>query len=172
MCYTCVVVIVNAKLMFIQNRWHWFSFFLMFGSMFSWLLTSLLYSSWPTMSIIYTYTGIVQTLLNDSAYWCGWIIICTLILGKDIYFCALERTFNYRNYHIIQEYEKNHDFASQEIVEALQRKVANAKQDSDVLDGEEDAVSPTGLDLEDASHSPLKSSNSRSPRHVGAVEMK
>eukprot|EP00606_Chrysophyceae_sp_TOSAG23-5_P000379 GSChrysophyteH2.ASY1.ANO1.183.1 assembled CDS len=172
MCYTCVVVIVNAKLMFIQNRWHWFSFFLMFGSMFSWLLTSLLYSSWPTMSIIYTYTGIVQTLLNDSAYWCGWIIICTLILGKDIYFCALERTFNYRNYHIIQEYEKNHDFASQEIVEALQRKVANAKQDSDTLDGEEGAVSPTGLDLEDASHSPLKSSNSRSPRQVGAVEMR
>eukprot|EP00605_Chrysophyceae_sp_TOSAG23-4_P001025 GSChrysophyteH1.ASY1.ANO1.1126.1 assembled CDS len=149
MCYTCVVVVCNIKLLFVQN------------------LTSIAYSSLPKLgSILYTYTGVATQLLGNGAYWGGWILICTLIIGKDIYFCALERTFNYNNYHIIQEYEKEHDYAGREILEAQQRKDMNKEKDSG-KDGGSSGISVKSVAPSVAPSSP-GNDNLRSPRAVGS----
>merc|ERR1712072_1533653 len=154
---------MGIKLLFVQNRWRYFNFFLIFGSMLLWLVTSIAYSSLPKLgSILYTYTGVATQLLGNGAYWSGWILICTLIIGKDIYFCALERTFNYNNYHIIQEYEKEHDYAGREILEAQQRKDIKLELDKD--------AEVSGIGASSVAPSVAKSGSEavRSPRTVGA----
>jgi len=161
MTYTCVVVVVNVKLLFIQNRWHWFNFFLIIGSMMLWLLTSILYSS-LTISLFYTVYGTMQELLATPSYWCGWILICTIIVGKDIYFCALDRMFNYHNYHIIQEFEVEKNFANKEIAAADARKHASAE----AVTGNPQALASVANDP-----STSGSVSSRSPRAVGSIDM-
>jgi magnesium-transporting ATPase (P-type) len=158
MTYTAVVIICNMKLLFIQTRWHWGNLVLIIGSMLLWLATSLLYSG-LLIPLFYQVYGAMQELLSNPSYWGGWIIICTIILGKDVYFCALDRMFNYHNYHIIQEFEMEKDFANKEIAEANLRRAAATE-----------AVSgnPHAAEL---SADPGNSISSRSPRAVGALDM-
>jgi len=161
--YTCVVVICNVKLLFLQNRWHWFNFMLIIGSMLMWLVTSLLYSG-ILISLFYQVYGTMQELLGTVNYWCGWIVICTIILGKDIYFCALDRMFNYRNYHIIQEFEKEKDFSFKELQAADLRKAVASEA---VLTGNPQAsASATAITPE----SFTSSASCRSPRAVGSID--
>ena len=122
-CYTAVVIICSLKLMFMQVRWHWVHFFLIFVSIVLWFLTSLVYSSLLDQNF-YDYYETMPELLQNSSFWASVILICTIVLGKDMYFCALERTFNFQNYHIIQEYEIEHDLADREIKDSRARQVA------------------------------------------------
>ena len=70
--------------------------------------------------------------------------------------------FEYK-YHIIQEYEKEHDFGGREIVEALQRKLQTEKETS-VGGIAKPAPTEDIEDIEDGAAS-------RSPRVVGAMVM-
>ena len=58
----------------------------------------------------------------NLAFWCILVLICTIIIGKDIYFCALNRLYNFSNREIIQEYEKMHEISTTEIEESELRK--------------------------------------------------
>ncbi len=127
MCYTCIVVVSNMKLFFIQTRFHWGHVALIFASMLFWLITSVIFSS-TTFSLLYQVYGDMQQLLATGSYWAGWVVICVIIIGKDMYFSLLERTFNYHNYHIIQEFDIEKDFATKEIEEAEARKEAVPKE--------------------------------------------
>jgi hypothetical protein len=42
-------------------------------------------------------------LMSDGSFWLTLLLIVTTISGKDVYMCGLERNFNYKAHHIIQE---------------------------------------------------------------------
>ena len=42
-------------------------------------------------------------LVRNPSYWLTTILLSTAIIGKDLYLCSLERNFNYKPYHVLQE---------------------------------------------------------------------
>ncbi len=42
-------------------------------------------------------------LMNNASFWLTLILLVTIVMAKDIYICGLERNFNFKPQHIIQE---------------------------------------------------------------------
>jgi hypothetical protein len=69
-----------------------------------WFITMFIVDSNVGFSFFDFYAVFAMITANGS-FWLTTILLCTLIIGKDAYLCALERGFNYKNYQIIQEIE-------------------------------------------------------------------
>ena len=72
-----------------------------------WFITMFIVDSNVGFSFFDFYAVFTMITANGS-FWLTTILLCTLIIGKDAYLCALERGFNYKNYQIIQEIEAIH----------------------------------------------------------------
>lgn len=42
-------------------------------------------------------------LLSSGTFWMGLLLLIVVINGKDVYMCALGRSFDPKPYHVIQE---------------------------------------------------------------------
>lgn len=41
--------------------------------------------------------------MNNASFWLTLIMLVAVIMAKDVYVCGLERNFNFKPQHIIQE---------------------------------------------------------------------
>merc|ERR1711988_475003 len=126
LCFTCTIIICNMKLFFIQVRWHWIHAMILSSSILLWWLTAFFFNAVPdsllSLDAFWPYYWTFFRLNANLAFWCILVLICTIIIGKDIYFCALNRLYNFSNREIIQEYEKMHELSTTEIEESELRK--------------------------------------------------
>lgn len=102
-CYTVIIIIVNFKLFFMQTRWYWGNFVIMAASIGLWfasayLINYIIFFDWAWYYIFIRLT-------STTYFWLTVILLVTVVVGKDIYICALERSFNYKPYQILQEME-------------------------------------------------------------------
>lgn len=89
------------KVLVLLNRWHFFHILVVLVSIGLWYLSAYFINELTFLD--YTWHGLFNHLLTNGAYWLTVLLLCFAVLLKDIYFCHVERTFNYKPYHIIQE---------------------------------------------------------------------
>jgi phospholipid-translocating P-type ATPase (flippase) len=106
-----VAMICNGKVVVNTFCWHYFKglpweFFFIFISLCGFLVFNLIISATPFSSFVAndtTYDGVYVNLLLLSRYWLAIIIVCPLILGKDVvskYFTRIDKP---ELFHIVQE---------------------------------------------------------------------
>jgi len=103
---SAIVICVNTKMLFIQNKFHWTHFALLFGGILSWFISIFIISD--TISIDFNMYKIFMSLILAPYFWFGLILLLTLTVGRDIYSCAVERHFNFEAFHIVQEADAKH----------------------------------------------------------------
>ena len=86
-----------------QSRIYWFTVVAIVFSIL--MLYASLFTVDGSVTLDYGFFFVFRTLTGTSSYWLSVLLLCTLILGKDIYLNALDRSFNYKDYQIIQELE-------------------------------------------------------------------
>ena len=99
--FTCIIVIVNMKMCFIQYRWKSLHFFALILSIMSWVVIAYLVTNWIWLD--YDWYQIWPQLLNYKNFWIGLLLICTVVVGKDVYLCGLRRSFDPSPAIIVQE---------------------------------------------------------------------
>ena len=103
MSFTSVVIIANVKLLFVQSRWTWHMLLLMAMGPVAWLLCIL------TVNMVLSFNYDMYYTFNESvgqpAFWPVLFVILTVCIGKDIYSVAIDRHFNYKSHHIIEEHD-------------------------------------------------------------------
>ena len=106
MSFTGVVIIANVKLLFFQSRWTWHMLVLLAMGPVAWLLCIL------TVNMVLAFDYDIYYTFNESvgqpAFGPVLIVILTVCIGKDIYSVAIDRHFNYKSHHIIEEYDAYH----------------------------------------------------------------
>lgn len=102
-CFTCVIIVVSAKMFFIQNRWNFWNFFIIYLSVGFFFAMGFFFSSFKTLE--YDWYYVFMDLCSNSSFWLTIIIISSAIILKDIYLSGLVRTFNFKPYMILQEFE-------------------------------------------------------------------
>lgn len=83
--------------------------------------------------IDYDWYQIWAVLLTYRNFWIGLLLICTIVVGKDIYLCGLQRSFDPSSAIIVQELVEIQELASDEIEEGnnLELTMAKTFQSSD-----------------------------------------
>ena len=104
LCFTAVVFVVSSKIFFIQSRYYWANFLIIFLSLLFMYIVGFIIQSSQYLDANWFPSLFTITLGSDS-YWIGLVLLITIVNGKDVYVAALERTFNYKPHHIIQEIE-------------------------------------------------------------------
>jgi hypothetical protein len=102
-CFTVVVFVVSAKICFIQGRFYWFNWAVMFLSILLWFLSALTITYNIQLDDNWYY--VFDRLLNSGSFYLSVILITVVIIGKDLFLHTLDRTFNYKPFQIIQEIE-------------------------------------------------------------------
>lgn len=102
-CYTVVVIVVNAKIFFMQTKWHYYHYLVIALSVGLWFTSAF----FITFVIFFDYDWymIFNYMTQNPSFWLTVILITTAIVGKDLYLSGLERNFNYKPFHILQEIE-------------------------------------------------------------------
>jgi len=103
---TAMVICVNFKILFIQNKFHWTHFALLFAGIASWVGSIFLISE-----IIYFDFNLYQifkSLFFSLYFWVALVLLLTMTVGRDVYSCAVERHFNFEPFHIVQEADAKH----------------------------------------------------------------
>lgn len=97
----CVVVQANTKMLFIQSRWN--------GYM---LLTLLIGPTAFLVSIItinyvldfdWDFYHVFNQSVGSLTFWLVVVLSLAVLMGKDTYSCAIDRHFNFKAHHIIEE---------------------------------------------------------------------
>lgn len=147
LCFTAVVIICNAKLFFIQNRWHWVMVGIVFLSVLVWWLTALLFAGSKTfmknMTSFWEYYDTFYILNADPSFWAALFLISLSVIAKDIFVCSLDRIYNFKNYHIIQEIEVRDGVAISEADSAVMK--SKTVKGSQVSGGDADVAEKRGL---------------------------
>jgi len=102
-CFTCVIIVVSMKMFFIQNRWNFWNFFILYLSVGFFFAMGFFFSSFKTLE--YDWYYVFVDLCSNSTFWLTIILISSTIILKDIYFSGLIRTFRYKPYMVLQELE-------------------------------------------------------------------
>ena len=87
-----------------QSRVYWFSVAAICLSILIWFTSMFVVEA--SVSLDFGFFVVFRTITGSNSYWLSVILLCTLILGKDVYLCALDRFSNYKDYQIIQEIQK------------------------------------------------------------------
>jgi hypothetical protein len=90
--------------LFLQSRLYWFTFATIAASIAVWFITMFIVDSNVAFSF-FDFFAVFREITGTGNFWLTTILLCTLIIGKDMYLCALERGFNYKDYQLIQEME-------------------------------------------------------------------
>jgi magnesium-transporting ATPase (P-type) len=102
-CFTAVVLIVNIKIFFLQSNWYWLNYIIIALSVGSWFVVAYIITN--VLFIDYNWFHLFDKLTVNPIYWLTVLLLVTLITAKDLYISSLERYFNYKPYHILQEIE-------------------------------------------------------------------
>jgi len=101
--FTISIIIINAKILFLQSRQHYFHYFVLSMSIMLWFSSAFLINSvlWfdPDWYMMWNH------LVVNPAFWLTILMLSVGILSKDLYLAGLERSFNFKPYHILQEME-------------------------------------------------------------------
>ena len=92
------------QIFFIQSRVYWFTVVAILASIAMWFITMFIVDSNVEFSF-FDFYGVFTMVTANGSYWLTTILLVSLLTGKDAYICALERSFNFKNFQIIQEVE-------------------------------------------------------------------
>ena len=76
-------------------------------------------------------------LNGNPSFWAIIFLVVLTTVAKDIYICILERVYNYKNYHIIQEHEVKRGVAEAEVS-------AHNSRNTTTIDGDDYGVIGAG----------------------------
>ena len=77
-CYSCVILTVNAKALLCLDSWNKFTNLAIFGSVFIWFLFLVVYSYfWPTLPLAANMAGIIQLIATTPMFWFSLLLVCT-----------------------------------------------------------------------------------------------
>eukprot|EP00605_Chrysophyceae_sp_TOSAG23-4_P001892 GSChrysophyteH1.ASY1.ANO1.2089.1 assembled CDS len=98
---TTIVIVVNLKLIFVQNKFHWSHYLFISLGIFAWLLSLYVISIYiPFDWKIY---GLFVRIIPSPIFWLTLACTVFIIIGRDVYSCSVERHFNFNAVHIVQE---------------------------------------------------------------------
>lgn len=86
---------------FIQSQWPRWSIGLVTLSVVVFYASLLLITS--VVVFDFYFFGVFTTLLASSSYWLTLLLLVAIVVGKDVYLAGLERSFNFKPWHILQE---------------------------------------------------------------------
>ena len=96
-----------------------------FLSVLVWWLTALLFAGsnifMKQMTSFWEYYDTWFVLNADPSFWASVFLISLSVIAKDIFMCSLDRIYNFKNYHIIQEIEVRDGVALKESNGAIQK---------------------------------------------------
>jgi len=104
-CYTVVILVVNAKIFFIQSKWHYVHYLIIPLSIGLWFASAFFITE--IIFFDYDWYKMFVYLTENPSFWLTVILITTAIIAKDLYLSGLERNFNYKPFHILQEVQCN-----------------------------------------------------------------
>lgn len=99
--FTVIVLVVNFKLFFVQSKWYHANYAIMGISIGLYFAVCSFITSFVFLD--FAFYGVWDRLLNMGSFWLTIILLTMLIIAKDIYISGLERNFNFKPWHIIQE---------------------------------------------------------------------
>jgi hypothetical protein len=101
--FSCVVIQANIKMLFVQSRWTWYFALALLVGPTAWFISIL------TINLVISFDYNAYHVLNMTAgeplFWVVLVICLTVVAGKDAYSCAIDRHFNYKPHHIIEEHD-------------------------------------------------------------------
>lgn len=100
-CLSVVVIVVNLKMFFIQSRWGNLNILVVFLSILVFYCSLLVITSLKSLDFYFYQTFII--LLSTPSYWLTLLLLVAVVIGKDVYLAGLERSFNFKPWHILQE---------------------------------------------------------------------
>jgi phospholipid-transporting ATPase len=101
--FTICIIVINMKILFMQNRQHYFHYFVLAMSIILWFASAFLINS--VLFFDYDWYMMWNRLVQNPSFWLTILMMTTGILGKDLYLAGLERNFNFKPHHILQEME-------------------------------------------------------------------
>lgn len=99
--FTVIVLVVNLKLFFVQSKWYWANFAVMGASIGLYFAVCSFITS--VVFLDFDFYQVWNHLLGSPSFWLTVLLLTVLIMAKDIYISGLERNFNFKPWHIIQE---------------------------------------------------------------------
>ncbi|KAJ1396679.1 hypothetical protein B484DRAFT_438800, partial [Ochromonadaceae sp. CCMP2298] len=99
-------------LFFLQSKWYFGSYLVMFLSILAYFGSVSFISS-----IVYldpNFYDVWFKLMSNPSFWLSVLLLTTLVVAKDVYISGLERNFNFKPAHIIQEMELNGTMGEEE----------------------------------------------------------
>jgi len=99
--FTVIVLVVNFKLFFVQSKWYYMHYVVMGASIGLYFACCSFINSF--LFLDYDFYQVWNHLLHMQAFWLTVLLLTLLIAAKDIYISGLERNFNFKPWHIIQE---------------------------------------------------------------------
>ena len=98
---TTIVIVVNLKLFFVQNKFHWSHYLVMLLGLFAWLLSLYIISIYTPFD--WKIYGLFVRVIPSPIFWLTLACTVFIIIGRDVYSCSVERHFNFNAVHIVQE---------------------------------------------------------------------
>lgn len=102
---TSVIFIVNIKIWFIQNQFHWVHLLAFTFSIGTWWAVVFAWESNMFIGFDYEWNQVWTKLNQNGNFWMGLLFIVSAIATKDLYMAAVERDVNPKAHHIMQEKE-------------------------------------------------------------------
>eukprot|EP01038_Epipyxis_sp_PR26KG_P007375 gene7375-10046_t len=102
-CFTAIIFIVNFKMFFIQARWYWFNYVIIFFSIGIYFTVAFFITSFTSLD--YNWYQVFTRLVGTGSFWLTLLLLLVIVVAKDIYVAGLDRNFNFKPEHIIQEME-------------------------------------------------------------------
>ena len=99
--FTVIVLVVNFKLFFVQSKWYYMHYVVMGASIGLYFACCSFINSF--LFLDFDFYQVWNHLLRMQAFWLTVLLLTLLIAAKDIYISGLERNFNFKPWHIIQE---------------------------------------------------------------------
>jgi phospholipid-transporting ATPase len=99
--YTVVAISVNAKIALETNYWTWVNWVVLFGTIASWFIFSLIYSNLCTVNFIECY--VLLLVYKAPSFWLCIIVLTTVCVAPEIVYEYVLRNYFPRPHHIVQE---------------------------------------------------------------------
>jgi phospholipid-transporting ATPase len=131
--FTCIIVIVNLKMFFIQYRWKSLHVASILMSIASWVVIAYIVTN--IIWVDYDWFQIWAVLLTYRNFWIGLLLICTIVVGKDLYLCGLKRSFDPTSAIIVQELVEMQELSGDETGEGndLELTLASSFQSAEAV---------------------------------------
>jgi phospholipid-transporting ATPase len=144
-----VAIVVNGKVAVNAFSWHFikgcfpFEFFFMWGS----LMMFLILNYFLIENFDSTYVQVYTNLLFNPRYWLALLLVCPLVLSKDVMWRAYVQISKPEFYHIVQEASSKDSEGNFDHVNALQKKLSDNAAAAKKAAAENEVLHPFALPL-------------------------